>query len=278
MISSFEKSGLRELLKDFYTVVGIRISVFDDSFNLVTEYPSSPPAICAAIRSTANGYAACVKCDSDACKRAKKLHGAHMYVCHAGLTEAITPIQLDGGVVGYAILAHLLPAENYTQTAEEICRRCAGYGLNGETVKESLRQMKNYSAQQINAAMRLLEAVASYLQISKMATWKNENIAAQINDFIEKNISEDLRSEVLCRHFFISRTKLYQISLHAFGMGIAQYVTFKRIEKAKALLKKGETSIADVAFQVGIDDYNYFCKVFRRQVGLPPGKYGKQQD
>lgn len=276
MIGSFEKNSLNELLKDFYTVVGIRISVFDDSFNLVTEYPSSPPEICAAIRATEKGYAACVKCDSDACKRAKKLHGAHTYVCHAGITEAITPIQLDGGVVGYAILAHLMPAENYEETLQEICRRCTAYGLDEERVKTDVRKLKKYSAQKISAAMRLLDAVASFLQISKMATWKNENIAAQINRFIEQNLDGDLQSEVLCKHFFLSRTKLYQLSMHAFGMGIAQYVTFKRIEKAKELLKSGETAIADVAFRVGIDDYNYFCKLFRKQVGVPPGKYKKQ--
>ena len=37
MIGAFDKGRLYELLKDFYTVVGIRISVFDDEFHPVTE-------------------------------------------------------------------------------------------------------------------------------------------------------------------------------------------------------------------------------------------------
>ena len=37
MISSFEKDKLNKLLKDLHTAVGIRISVFDENFQLITE-------------------------------------------------------------------------------------------------------------------------------------------------------------------------------------------------------------------------------------------------
>ena len=56
-------------------------------------------------------------------------------------------------------------------------------------------------------------------------------------------------------------------------MGIAQYVTYKRIEEAKRLLANELTSVSKIAVQVGIGDYNYFCKLFRKNVGLSPGKY-----
>ena len=53
MISSFDIVNLKSLLQDFYAVVGIRISIFDDEFRLVTEFPTEPPAFCANIRSNA---------------------------------------------------------------------------------------------------------------------------------------------------------------------------------------------------------------------------------
>ena len=108
MINSYEKEKLSSLLKDFYVAIGMRISVFDDQFRLITEYPQHPPELCAMIRSTEKGFAACKKCDEEAFLRARKMHTAHSYVCHAGLTEAITPILLDREVMGYAIFAHLL--------------------------------------------------------------------------------------------------------------------------------------------------------------------------
>lgn len=273
MISSFEQVKLSELLKDFYTVVGIRISVFDDDFSLVTEYPQEPPEICALIRSSPAGRAACARCDKEACMRAKKKSAAHSYVCHAGITEAITPIQLAGGVVGYAILAHIMPTVRYEETVGEVCERCLRYGLDPVAVEQNVRKLRSFSSQTISASMRLLDAVASYLQISKMANWKNENIVFRINEFIEYNLANDLSSDILCSHFFVSRTKLYQIAMHAFGMGIGAYIMKKRIERAAELLKSTERTVSQIAREVGIPDGNYFSKLFKREMGLPPAKY-----
>ena len=273
MIGSFETERLNGLLKDFYTVVGIRISVFDDAFRPVTEYPAHPPALCARIRGTDAGRHACALCDREACLRAKTMNGPHTYLCHAGVTEAITPIRLDGGVIGYAILAHLMPEERYEETVRDVVRRCRAYGMADADTEERVRELARYPRARIDAAMRLLDAVASYLQISKMAAWKNENIAFQINSFLDGNLGGELSSALLCSHFFLSRSKLYEISMQAFGMSIARYIAHKRIERAKQLLAEGRLSVAEVARRVGIPDYNYFCKRFKRAVGVSPGKF-----
>lgn len=272
MISSFEKNSMRDLLKDFYAIVGIRISIFDDEGNAVTEYPDEAPDICKLIRRTDEGARACRDCDADAFKRAKKLREPHVYTCHAGITEAITPIQLGGGVIGYAIFAHMMSEENYENAVAEVCRRCEKYG-DPEEIGTAVKKIKKQSKERILACVKMLDAIAAYLQISKLASWKNEDISRQIDSFIDANIKEELSSDVICKHFFISRTKLYQIAMQSFGMGISQYVSYKRIEKAKELMLDDSLTIAHVAREVGIDDYNYFCKMFRKSIGVPPGKY-----
>ena len=176
MINSYEKEKLSSLLKDFYVAIGMRISVFDDQFRLITEYPQHPPELCAMIRSTEKGFAACKKCDEEAFLRARKMHTAHSYVCHAGLTEAITPILLDREVMGYAIFAHLLPAENYREHVDEICKRCKDYCDSEEKIRSAVSKLKKYSGQKITSSMRILEAIASFLQISNVINWKNEDI------------------------------------------------------------------------------------------------------
>ena len=91
--------------------------------------------------------------------------------------------------------------------------------------------------------------------------------------FIKNNLSDDLSCKVLCRHFLISRTKLYLLSTQNFGTGITQYITSLRIENAAAMLKESDDSVKDIAGKVGISDYNYFCKIFKKAKGLPPGKF-----
>lgn len=276
MISTFDKSRLEELLKNFYLAIGIRISVFDDSFNNVTEYPPQLPDICAHIRSCPAGAEACRQCDREAFMRAKNMNRAHTYVCHAGITEAIAPIQLDGGTLGYAVFAHLMPSENYGATVDEICARCRKYNLTEEEVRLHVQKLKTYSREQIYADMKLLEILAEYLQISKTAQWKNDNIPHLIARFIEDNLASPLSCSLLCSHFYISRTKLYQISRQAFNMSIANYIAHRRIERAKELLANSDDGVSDIAAAVGVEDYNYFCKLFRKKTGLTPTQYRRQ--
>lgn len=273
MIGSFDKDALSGLLKDLYTVIGIRISVFGDDFTMITEYPVEMPDICALIRTTDAGRAACAECDKAACERAKKSKTAYVYHCHAGITEAISPIQVDGVIVGYAIFAHLLPAGNYEDSIRQIVEKCAAYGLDEVRIERAAKKLKVHPNEKILASIRLLDAIASYLQSKKLASLKNEDVAARLRSYIDENIGGDLSSDTLCKNFFISRTKLYQISVSAFGTGISKYVLFRRAEKAKELLATGKYSVAGVAQTVGIDDYNYFCKLFKKQTGLPPSKF-----
>ena len=50
MISSFDIAKLHSLLKDFYQLTKIRITVFDDSFRELTSYPDEIADFCKLIR------------------------------------------------------------------------------------------------------------------------------------------------------------------------------------------------------------------------------------
>lgn len=236
MISSFDIQNLNKILKDFHTAVGIRISIFDNEFQLVTEYPKIAPSFCTLIRSTKTGESGCHKCDMEACERAKKMRKPHIYTCHAGITEAITPIQLGGGVIGYAILAHMLPTENYRVAVKNACDLAEEYGVSRKKSLRAISSITTKTTEEIHAAVSLLDAISSYVYIKNLAIWKNEDISTKMENYINSNLGEPLSSELLCRQFNVSRSNLYQISLKAFGMGIKQYIAYCRIEKAKQLL------------------------------------------
>lgn len=275
MISSFDIANLSGLLKDFYITVGIRISIFDDDFNLVTEYPVEAPEFCSNIRRSEEGRLACKACDEAAFRRAKKLRKPHIYTCHAGITEAITPIQLGGGVLGYAILAHMLPFERCQTATENACALAEKYGVPKDISRNAIKGITLKNEEQITAAVKILDAVSSYLYIQNLARWKNEEISSGIEKYIKENLSNKLTGEDICKRFGCSRASLYNISMKAFGMGIMQYVNYCRMEKAKLMLSEG-TTIADTADRCGFSDYNYFCKQFKKFTGLSASRFKKQ--
>ena len=57
------------------------------------------------------------------------------------------------------------------------------------------------------------------------------------------------------------------------GQGFIEYVTNKRLEKAKKLLENTNYTISEIAEQVSYEDTNYFSVVFKRNVGITPREY-----
>lgn len=107
MLSVFNVKELECLLEDFYRITQIRITVFDEKFQEIISYPDSRPEFCQIIRSCEEGYFACTKCDEEACAYASKERKTHIYRCHAGLTEAITPLFVGKVLVGYLLFGHV---------------------------------------------------------------------------------------------------------------------------------------------------------------------------
>jgi two-component system response regulator YesN len=57
------------------------------------------------------------------------------------------------------------------------------------------------------------------------------------------------------------------------GMGLIEYITKIRIEKAKEYLKKKDMKLNEIAELVGFEDANYFGRVFKKVTGFTPSKY-----
>ncbi len=59
----------------------------------------------------------------------------------------------------------------------------------------------------------------------------------------------------------------------AVGQSPHQYLLEKRIERAKALLKTTESSLVEIASQVGIATQSHFTTVFHRVTGMTPREF-----
>ena len=57
------------------------------------------------------------------------------------------------------------------------------------------------------------------------------------------------------------------------GHTITEFISLRRVEQAKNLLRTSSMQIQDVAMYCGITDANYFSKVFRKYAGVSPAEY-----
>lgn len=275
MISTFDLTKLNSLLKDFYNLTHIRITVFDDTFRELAAYPEQIASFCQIIRTDENGRKKCTLCDVRACEISASRHSTYTYRCHAGLTESITPLYLGNIIIGYLLFGHVLSYSSHETGWRQIQNLCKDFQIDMDLLKQAFLEQPVISEEYITSSSHILQAVASYLCLERMVTLKQKELPVQIDEYISAHFTEKLDAFTICKHFKIGRTKLYEISKQNYGIGIAEHIRNLRIEKAKLLLENSSLTLVEISSQCGFEDYNYFISVFKHVVGIPPKKYTK---
>lgn len=264
---------LSELLEIFYNVAKVRTVILDDEFNKITAYPDSSCMFCTLMKQNSESKAMCKSNDKNACAECKKTDKLCIYKCHAGLFEAAAPIKLNGITLGYIMLGQVLEQGTDTEQLSDYATKF----VDDETlVTKAIKKLHQKSAQQIESLAKLMEIATCYLEITKLIQIDEDNIIFHLSNYINDNIRSDLSVEAILTRFKISRSQLYEISHKYFGMSIAKYIRHKRVLVAAELLCKKHLRVNEVAAGAGFDDYNYFSKIFKKEMGMTPSEYKKQ--
>jgi len=78
------------------------------------------------------------------------------------------------------------------------------------------------------------------------------------------------------RELGMSNTQLYRKLKALTGKGGNELIRSIRLERARQYLSKGGMQIAEVAYQVGFNDANYFIRAFKKEFGMSPGNFVKE--
>ena len=278
VLSSFDYTKLNNLLKDFYELTGIRITVFDENFRELTSYPKDIAEACAFIRQNPEAEEACHECDRRACEKARNLRKTFVYQCHAELTEAVAPVYVGNLPAAYILFGHLFSCPTYGEGWEKIRTACARDHLDEKQLKLLIDSMPVTPREKILASSHILSAVASYLFFDRIITLRQQDLSVRVDEYISEHYLEDLDVRKICSHFYIGKTQLYQIAAENYGKGIAEHIRDMKIARAEELLADDpDLSVHEISSQCGFSDYNYFITVFKKQTGTTPGKYRKNQ-
>ena len=201
-----------------------------------------------------------------------------IYRCHAGLTEAVTPLIVHDVLVGYLLFGHVFSYPDYESGWAEIQHCCHSLPLDTKELKAACMERPRIEYEYVLSATQILLAVASYLVIERMATLQTDDLAVQIDQYLSLHFTERLKAPDLCHHFQIGKTQLYKLSQQLYGCGISEHIRDLRVKMAKELLtEQPELALADIATQCGYHDYNYFINVFTKVAGISPGAFRRNE-
>lgn len=270
----FNKAQLLELMKDFYTLSGVRIALFDDESNELLSFPEEPCRFCGLMKQNPDTRCLCDNSDLLSFRRTDTEKKQLIYHCHAGLIESTIRLEENHITIGYLMFGQISDLNTPDELRSLLEQKLREYGL--EFIGDPSDGIPLKSSEQIHAAAKIMEACTNYALLSQAIGLRRQRFSGKLKQYLISHLSEQLQSQDVANALGISRSKLYLQCQQYLGMGIGSYVRKLRMEQAQALLRSTTLSVNDVASQVGFDDYNYFCRVFRQQVGISPQKYQSQ--
>ncbi len=99
----------------------------------------------------------------------------------------------------------------------------------------------------------------------------------RVRDRIDREYAQPLDVEALARGVYMSAGHLSRQFRLAYGESPYSYLMTRRIERAMALLRRGDLSVTEVCFAVGCSSLGTFSTRFTELVGVSPSVYRRQE-
>ncbi len=98
----------------------------------------------------------------------------------------------------------------------------------------------------------------------------------RVRDRIDREYARPLDVEALARDAHMSAGHFSREFRRAYGESPYSYLMTRRIERAMALLRRGDLSVTEVCFEVGCSSLGTFSTRFTELVGMPPSAYRRE--
>lgn len=115
--------------------------------------------------------------------------------------------------------------------------------------------------------------IYSVIEQVEMKVGKNQDTISRAFEIANKKFTHRISLESVAAEVGLTPQYLSKVFKDKAGINFIDYITQKRVEHAIELLKRKELNIKKISGLVGYDDANYFCKLFKKVVGVTPKQF-----
>lgn len=269
----YEPREILSLFKSFHEVTGLRCALYDVSLNWIARYPETGCRLCNLYAITEKGRACCLESDRVGLLETAKQKRVHIYHCHAGLVEVCLPIIIDSTSAAYIIFGQLRIRGNNATDDGDIFSRCRDYVADDAELISMISELRTLDESFVEAAASIMRNCISHILLERYIRIYTDDIWDLITDYVNAHLDRPISVGTVSQELSLGSSTINHKTKLMMNMCFSEYVARQKVEKAKWLLLTTNSSISDVAYALGYEDYNYFIRVFRRYTGFSPGKY-----
>lgn len=137
-----------------------------------------------------------------------------------------------------------------------------------------------YAASAIRSIIHLQEWIQYVIHKAfehLQAAEKNPSVIDEVKRYMSEHIDQNLTRELIANYVFLNPDYLARIFKRETGLSITDYLTEERMTLAKKLLVQTDLPISRIAERVGIPNFSYFSKQFRKYMNISPLEYRQQK-
>ena len=274
----YDGERLTQLMANLHALTGIRVSILREDGERICASGDRMP-FCARIHACSEGRDRCRACELRVMRESSTGEGIRFYRCHAGMCKAILPILSLGQRVPLAWLSvgEYLDDAPLERQWERSRASLDWFPGDPDALRPAFLRFRRLSSAEQTAYAGILEALADYIPLKGLIRAAGETDLQKLERYIDAHYMDKLSLASVSAQLHIGRTRLCALAKElSGGRTLFQLIAQRRIDAAKALLIQSDSSISAVAEAVGINDYNYFSKIFRTATGTSPSEFRKQ--
>ena len=268
----FLSDEVQSLLDDFAALLDVRVTFFSLSGEFLRRGKEMHNCeYCRIIQEKPGGRQHCVSMDCDKQREAVEKGQIIDYRCHAGLHECLAPVMVRGVVAGFVMFGQ------FRIEGEEPPQWHGVPGAEKEKLARAYSELPCFTAEKLKGILGVLKTLIDYIAVRELAVLQGDRLRAEIDKYIEKHATEDIRLPDMAKKLGRSVSTISQFLRRNYQTSFKGILLDARLAIAEKMWHNDpNATVAEVAFASGFRDQFYFSRVFRRRKGVPPGKFRSQ--
>lgn len=121
------------------------------------------------------------------------------------------------------------------------------------------------------------EMIRSFCQLVKHHSLRKYSYyVGQAITMVQYDLTADLRLKTIAQKLNVNSSYLSSLFHREYGCTLTEFINKQRVDHGILLLQKSGKPVQEIAAECGIQDVNYFIKLFKRQTGFTPNRYREQ--
>lgn len=188
--------------------------------------------------------------------------------------RALRAFENEARAAGNTALLHLNTAMQQglihlsREQTENLCLLLRGIEQEQRTQPFGAVQMKRLLLQELLLNLRRIQ-LSQYQTVSRETSWKEDMVGKTLTQ-IDRDLTQEVDFEAIAHAQGITPAYFRTVFKEITGMTPTDYLNRVRIQRALELLQTSDAPVSEIGRKVGINDANYFSRLFKKVTGYPP--------